>query len=196
MRPVLVALLLALALPQASRAVPVTASWSLSGDVWADAGIAVRASQRGGSFGLALDDGAESRFRLFRIWTDADNPGAADRASRSLFADFALPGASARVTGSVRGQRQHGVQWASLDWGDPVEVALDGGMLSILLSDHTFGRGVAGVGRGRRTGADVFAQVRYTAGVTASPVPLPAGLPLALSAAGLLGLLKLRRRNA
>ena len=87
------------------------------------------------------------------------------------------------------------MQWGSLDWHAPLEVALGGGMLSILLSDESFGHGLLGLGKGRRNGANVFARVSYTAGTpAASPVPVPAGLPLVLTGLAVLALL--RRRHA
>ena len=196
MRHRIFAVVLALALPSAASAVTVQGSWSLGGDALTGAGLEVRASRRAGSFDLDLADGAEARFRLFRIWTDESDVGADDRVASALAAAFDLPefGAGGSVAGRVRGREALGLQWGSLDWQAPLELAVGGGMLSILLSDETFGRGVLALGRGRQGGADVFARVSYTPGATAAPVPVPAGLPLALTGLGLLALI--RRRAA
>ena len=195
----LFAVALALALPGAASAVTVQGGWSLAGEALTGAGLEVRTNRRAGNFDFDLSDGAETSFRLFRIWTDESDVGRDDRAPRSLVAGFDLPtlGRGGSVAGSTRGREALGVQWGSLDWQAPLEIALGGGMLSILLSDETFGRGLLGLGQGRRNGADVFARVSYTAGVpAASAVPVPAGLPLALTGLGVLALLRRRSGGA
>ena len=198
MRHRFIAAVLALALPSAAPAVTVQGIWSLSGAALGSSGLEIRTSRQAGEFVLDLSDGEQQKLRLFRIWTDEAHVGSDDRLASGLAAGFDLPGASGSIEGSVRG---HGTleQWGSLDWKAPLEVAIQGGTLKILLTDQTFGRGVLGLSRGRQSGADVFARVRYVAGVTPSPVPLPAGLPLALAGLGLLALVRragTRRRIA
>jgi hypothetical protein len=192
----LFAVVLALAFPGAAFAVTVQGSWGLGGDALSGAGLEVRTSRQAGAFDVDLAEGAETRFRLFRIWTDESDVGADDRVAASLVAGFDLPtfGRGGSVAGGVRGREALPFQWGTLDWQAPLELDLGGGTLSIRLSDEAFGHGLLGLSRGRRSGADVFARVSYTAG-TASPVPLPAGLPLVLAGLGLLGLLA-RRRSA
>jgi len=190
----LFAVMLALALPGAASAVTVQGGWTLAGDALSGSGLEVRASRRAGGFDFELADGDATRFRLFRIWTDESDVGADDRVAASLIAGFDLPAwdSGGSIAGSVRGRSALPFEWGALDWKAPLELDVGGGTLSIRLSDETFGRGLLGLSRGRRSGADVFARVSYAA---ASPVPLPAGLPLVLTGLGLLGLLA-RRRSA
>jgi hypothetical protein len=190
------AVVLALAFPAAASALTVQGSWWLGGDALGGAGLAVRTSRSAGDFDLDLADGAATRFRLFRIWTDEADVGADDRVARALSAGFALPGLASggSVTASVRGHRSLGLQWGALDWQSPLRLAVGGGTLSIALADRTFNPGVLALGRGRAGGADVFARVSFAAGRTAAaPVPLPSGLPLALTGLGLLAFLRRRR---
>lgn len=198
MRQWLVALALVLALPSAAPAVTVQGSWSLGGAALAGAGIQVRVSRQAGSLDLDLADGADTRLRLFRVWTDESDVGSDDRVATALTAMVSLPttGAGGSVSGHVRGRESVGLQWGTVGWDVPLQVAVGGGMLSILLSDQSFGRGVLGLARGRQNGADVFARPSYAAGSPASPVPLPAGLPLALTGLGALLLLRRRTANA
>jgi hypothetical protein len=191
----LFAALLALALPDAAAAVTVQGSWSLAGDALSGTGLAIRTNRDTGAFALDLADGAETRFRLFRIWTDETDVGEDDRAASAILASFGLDAASASgsIAGTTRGHRALGFQWGTVDWQAPLELDLGHGLLSILLSDETFGRGLLALRNGRRHGADVFANVSYTAGPTVAPVPLPAGLPLALTGLVLLGFAARRR---
>jgi len=190
-----VTLALLLALPAAASAVTVQGAWSLGGEALTGAGLQVRFSRQAGDLDLDLADGAEARLRLFRIWTDESDVGADDRVATALTAMFSLPaiGAGGSVSGHVSGREATGLQWGNVGWDAPLQVAVGGGMLSILLSDQSFGRGILGLARGRQNGADVFARLSYAAGPTVSPVPLPAGLPLALTG---LGVLRLLRRTA
>jgi hypothetical protein len=189
---------LALAFPATAFAVPVQGSWGISGDALTGAGLEVRTSRQAGRFDLNLANGAETRFRLFRIWTDESDVGADDRVATSLVAGFELPafGRGGSVAGTVRGREALPFEWGELDWQAPLEIEVGTGMLSILLSDQTFGHGVLGLSRGRRSGADVFASFSYSAGRGASVVPLPAGLPLVLTGLAVLGLLAHRRPRA
>jgi hypothetical protein len=189
----LFALVLALGLPAAASALTVEGSWWLGGEALSEPGLAVRTSRDGGAFDLDLADGGAARFRLFRIWTDERDLGADDRVARVLSAGFALPalGAGGSIAGAVRGREALWVQWGAIDWRAPLEVAVGGGTLSIRLTDRTFNPGVLALGRGRAGGADVFARVSFAAGRSAAaPVPLPAGLPLALTGLGLLALVR------
>lgn len=196
MKPCLLLLLAALALPSAAGAVTVAGGWSLSGDALAGTGLEIRTSRRAADFAFDLDDGEQRRLRLFRIWTDEADVGSDDRVAQALAVRFALadadeggPGIGGSIGGTVRG-RAALEQWGSLTWSAPLALAVKGGTLSILLSDQSFNRGILGLAGGRDGGADVFARVRYVAGVTASPVPVPAGLPLLVAGLGLLALLR------
>lgn len=198
MRYLLSAAMLALALPGAASAVTVRADWGLSGSALTGAGLEIRTSRDAGRFAVDLEDGAESSFRLFRLWTDESDVGRDDHVAGELLASFvmAASGRGGGIAGTSRGHDDHGFQWGSVDWTAPLELDLGGGTLSILLSNESFSRGFLSLRTGRRHGTDVFARVSYASNTAASPVPLPGALPLALAGLGLLGLLRLRRPPA
>lgn len=193
MRHLVAAAVMALALPGAASAVTFSGAWNVSGSALSDPGLVVGAAGPS-AFSFDLEDGGSTSFKLFRIYTGESDVGSDDLDPQGLDVGFALTShaAGGTVGGTSIGRKFFGFQWGEVAWSGPVEIDVGTGLLSVLLSDAKhFNKGLFGLSKGEKHGADVYATVSYAA---VAPVPLPAGLPLVLVGLGALGCAGFRRK--
>jgi hypothetical protein len=200
LRQLIAGAILALALPGAASAVTFSGNWSASGPALADTGLEIE-TQPGAAgpnaFSWDVNDGETKAFSLFRIFTDETHVNwGDDDVPQALSVNFSLNShaASGSVNGTSNGHNILLAQWGSVDWSGPLVLDLGTGLLSIVLNDVAhFNKGLFGLKEGIRHGADITANVSYSA---AAPIPLPAGLGLILAGAGALGAAGFRRKPA
>lgn len=180
----------------------VGADSSIFGSALSDPGLEIEYAFDAGLVGHSfwLDDGQQTTFDFFDIWTDENYVHLDDLFSQTIYAtlDFDAPDAHGTVEGNtVAATFLAAFSWGEVTWNGPQIVTVADRQFEIALSDETFsGDWGLGLDPGQGQGATVQATVRQVWGVQGNQgnqVP-DGGATLAMLGLTLVGLGILRRK--